>query len=438
MKNFTLILAMLAVAAGAQGRPSLPKAKFVRTPVKVAARAVAENAAQRWQPAKVNTFMYSPDEDLWIPLDIFEYTYNGNGKVTVEAIEDLENESKGITTYTYDPQNRLIEKLSKVDGDGEGFVNSERETYAYDPVVASLVVDHTGDMWIDNEWQPVSNNYRREVTRDNAGNITEVKLSVLFQGNYDNTQTITTTYGADGKAKSIVSKELQYDGEKYYWDEVLSFTDIVWHSTDGQICQVEDLTVGPNRIASATRTESGDISYQVQITYTNDDYTAVYTADGFNMTEVYTVLDNNGSYKLSRTATEETGDESWTTSTTYTFKQDAWGNLLLEEYVDDYGDGDIQTERITGEVTNGPDGLPAEHITSIYYSDSEGEDGPTPELKTVFDSYVDIAGADDATIAAPAAEAEYFNLQGMRVHGSLAPGIYIKRQGTDTSKVLIK
>ncbi len=40
--------------------------------------------------------------------------------------------------------------------------------------------------------------------------------------------------------------------------------------------------------------------------------------------------------------------------------------------------------------------------------------------------------------AADAADAEYFNLQGIRVSGELTPGIYIRRQGTTATKVTVK
>lgn len=40
--------------------------------------------------------------------------------------------------------------------------------------------------------------------------------------------------------------------------------------------------------------------------------------------------------------------------------------------------------------------------------------------------------------AADAADAEYFNLQGIRVCGELTPGIYIRRQGTTATKVTVK
>lgn len=36
------------------------------------------------------------------------------------------------------------------------------------------------------------------------------------------------------------------------------------------------------------------------------------------------------------------------------------------------------------------------------------------------------------------APVEYFNLQGMRVQGKLVPGIYIRRQGSEVTKVLVR
>lgn len=46
---------------------------------------------------------------------------------------------------------------------------------------------------------------------------------------------------------------------------------------------------------------------------------------------------------------------------------------------------------------------------------------------------ISVIGTDNAN-----APVEYFNLQGVAVKGQPAPGLYIRRQGTETSKVLIK
>ena len=42
------------------------------------------------------------------------------------------------------------------------------------------------------------------------------------------------------------------------------------------------------------------------------------------------------------------------------------------------------------------------------------------------------------TIGAEGSEAEYFDLQGRRISGTPAPGLYIRRSGTETRKVVIK
>ena len=48
-------------------------------------------------------------------------------------------------------------------------------------------------------------------------------------------------------------------------------------------------------------------------------------------------------------------------------------------------------------------------------------------------------GIEDVAIDADNAPVEYFNVNGMRVDGSnLAPGIYIRRQGSNATKVLVK
>ena len=49
----------------------------------------------------------------------------------------------------------------------------------------------------------------------------------------------------------------------------------------------------------------------------------------------------------------------------------------------------------------------------------------------------DVSGIEGVVIEAEDAPVEYFNLQGQRVNGDLAPGIYIRRQGTTVTKVRI-
>jgi hypothetical protein len=59
--------------------------------------------------------------------------------------------------------------------------------------------------------------------------------------------------------------------------------------------------------------------------------------------------------------------------------------------------------------------------------------------KDVYVKYVDIAtGVEDIAVDGDNAEAEYFNLNGVRVTGDLAPGLYIRRTPAKTEKVIVK
>ena len=54
------------------------------------------------------------------------------------------------------------------------------------------------------------------------------------------------------------------------------------------------------------------------------------------------------------------------------------------------------------------------------------------------DGIFDVTTDDDSSALDPDAPVDFFNLQGQRVSGDLAPGIYIRRQGSVTSKVIIR
>lgn len=53
-----------------------------------------------------------------------------------------------------------------------------------------------------------------------------------------------------------------------------------------------------------------------------------------------------------------------------------------------------------------------------------------------FEDYTDVAGIKATSVADSTAPVEYFNIQGVRVQGDLVPGIYIRKQGTQVTKIL--
>ena len=71
-------------------------------------------------------------------------------------------------------------------------------------------------------------------------------------------------------------------------------------------------------------------------------------------------------------------------------------------------------------------------------NDPEGNDGVSIPVK--FNGQFDaIAGITDIPVDNGNAPVEYYNINGMRVNGgNLTPGIYIRRQGTNVQKILVK
>ena len=50
----------------------------------------------------------------------------------------------------------------------------------------------------------------------------------------------------------------------------------------------------------------------------------------------------------------------------------------------------------------------------------------------------DVSGVESVVVEGGDGAVEYYNMQGVRVEGELAPGMYIRRQGRSVSKVQIR
>lgn len=454
MKNLTLLIAAMAVAVSASALTPVKGPDKVRRQLhakkeqptsRVRAARVAENAALKWQPSKVSVAAY--ENSKWVTTDNYTYTYNSAAKPVTEYNESLEDGSVAYTAMKYNSDNLITEELQKSAASTTAeLVNSQLITYQYDPVMKSVITEHIDMSWENDSWVNRGNSYKRKITRNEAGNVTQVQVQVYFQDIYDPTQQIDITYGADGKATTIVMQELQYNGTDYYWKETTRYEDIVWENTDGQFSQAEDFTVGTNRIKSAKQTSSssyGNVTYNISVTYTGDqNYTYISaTPEGdFSMTETYTVLDDFGSYRLVQNVEQEYyAGMTYTVLYDYTYKVDEWNNILLEEYTEDWGDGAPNYEAIKGTVTNDPDtGLPAEYLETygFSYPDYNEYQDDEPVYKVTFADYVDVTGIREVETAGADAPAEYYNLQGIRLNCAPATGLYLERRGGKVTKKL--
>lgn len=98
-------------------------------------------------------------------------------------------------------------------------------------------------------------------------------------------------------------------------------------------------------------------------------------------------------------------------------------------------DGTIVAD-VDAKGTETPDGKLVMNI-DVNWDATSINAGIVP-IKVTFNGQKESAAISAIATDAAAAEAVYFNLQGVRVNGDLAPGIYIRRQGNASAKVLVK
>lgn len=191
---------------------------------------------------------------------------------------------------------------------------------------------------------PVCSGFSNTVTRNADGNIVKVVRAILFDGVFDPSMEMNLEYGADGKINKISTKVLSYDYDagSYVWLDGVSYTDIVWDCTDGQVvdCEFEDLTSGNNRIASAhyVNNESGaEYDADITITYSGQSYKMVLDGivQGYeNTTQTVEVAytDANGSYTLTDIFETVEGEDVYSEKYTDVYEFDPFGYTTLEEF----------------------------------------------------------------------------------------------------------
>ena len=86
------------------------------------------------------------------------------------------------------------------------------------------------------------------------------------------------------------------------------------------------------------------------------------------------------------------------------------------------------------DVCHYKDGNGVRKVYAVYFQDENNVN-----YKVEWEPKADQSGIADIITDSENAPAEWFNLQGIRVSGeNLTPGIYVKRQGSKTVKVLVK
>lgn len=399
-----------------------------------------------WKPV---TQMVALWEGEWFDVEKYTTEYDKEGLILSDIVQDAEDPAAQATRTTNKYDGFGMKTLATVE---KGFVGGEwtpysRTAISYDPIVHDLIIDNEECLWRNNEWQAIGNVYKRVVTRNNAGNVTSVEVLVPYEGKEEAIQRLVVTYGEDGKASTIETSVLTTGKNGgFVWQTEMKYENIIWEETDGQIVD-DDITFGNNRAKSFTVWDI-DGENNVEVTYPDDkgSFRSMLTyADGNLVTEL-NVLDDNGSseYKSVETYTDGTETLSYEMIERYVYDN---AGLQTEYYYADGYTGDLEIiawEK--GQVTyDEAHGYPLEYIQSSLSvvdeinlaADAADELEFTPMMRVQFSDYVDVTetGAVSA-VGTDNGEAEYYNLNGIRVDGKV-PGLYIKRQGNKTTKVLV-
>ncbi len=445
MKQILLLLAAAATVPSTFAVMTVPQfiagKKGCKTPASMRVRQ-HESAEIIFRSLTDKVFVPSPDGEGWELADSHKLTYDAAGRVLTDETTSYEDGeiigyTREVRTYTDGFPNYATRTVSSSE-DGSQWNNNQKVERTFDPRLTDVVTANRDYQWYDEQWQLMGNNYNREITRDANGNITNVTIAVLFQGVYDPTMKLDIEYGADGKAETIRETTLTYDGTgNPVWEEGAYLTDIVWDRTDGQIYDIESLFIGENRIKSCRVRVDGDIMGDLTADYSGngDSYhvTVVATDDtGERLDALIDYVDyGNGFNSFTRT-TYSGGDETINHTTEVGELYDHFGLLTHSIYKED----DETISQTQGIVTYEEEhGCPDTY--ELQELDPESMEF-VPATRIEYSDYVDVAGVEGIAADSADAPAEYYDLRGVRIARPAQSGIYIRRQGADVTKILVK
>lgn len=430
MRKIYILAACVAVSlsanAGGQRFKSIRGQKNVKKIMR------AEASAPLWRPASQTDYMH--DGDGWMKMGEVSFKYDKRGNCTEELVDEDGYLSKTVTTY--DEFNFPLTVVKTESEDGETWENSGKTTYVYDARIHGFFTDRSGFDWTDGDWV---RNYRCEgnaITRNSDGNIVELVKSLPLMDEMKPAYKSVWTYGDDGKANGYAYYTVAEDGGWDLYDDI-SYKDIVWETTDGQMTVYGDLlelTEGKNLLKSA-------------VVYYNDEPDGHYIVDYYDGSFGFLIKETtNDVNEVGRTIVMLPLDANGSMRLTTTEYFDEEGNILAEPtyidvqeaLMDEHGNMVLFSEKetIEGEeeliastkysYTYDANGNPTEIIAEEY--DYETQEY-FPSERTVYGEYVDVAASGIRDFNAGTSEAEQmiFDINGRRVaEENMQPGsIYI-------------
>ena len=398
-----------------------------------------------WRPASQTEYEYFVENGKWYELGTVHFQYDSRGNCVRESYTDEGVEM--LTVSEYNDDNLPTFRLTQTN-DGSGWKDESKTSYEYDPIVRGYYTLRMGYNWFNDAWVE---NYRCEsntITRDAAGNITDIVKAVPLAGEMLASTRMEWSYDETTGRASEYAYYCNY-GEPVKWilDNKTSYKDLEWEETDGQLVKqnLKEYVAAPNRLKSASVLYDNVFDGYIFISYTDNGYTVAETTTDPTAVGISTTVATNPYAE----------DSSWSeTVTTYNEYFDATGLLTSQPVYQQIGTvvtdqhGNIRIERVVqaieGEAelmdeihydyTYDSNGCPTELLVS--YFDFEANQF-VAQMRIVYHDYIDAAGVSAPWLDPADAPVEYFNLQGQPV-ATPAPGRYIRRQGPKSSKVLVK
>lgn len=400
------------------------------------------------RPAQEEEWLY---EDEWIKEGDYFYKYDNQGNITRNLYDD--GFSATATDYTYDENGNRTSIIETYSEEGAEFENSSKRTLSYDSKVTNVVTESQSYAWDEelSDWTLASDGrtYRRIINRNDIGNVTGVEIHNYFMGEYLLQMRSTIAYNEEGLATEWTYEELSYNEEnELAMQEVYSFKEMQWQTTDGQILVLDDpsdfFTGKLNRLQSAKVYEYGEEAYDVEATYNEDgsySYKLIYDGGQSAETMVYTVTDANGSYTVEEALYEdmdmdgELTDADLLISALMTVTLDQYGRVIEEVAEED--EELMYAAKYDFTYTEECGDYPVEQI---FYEYDFDELDYVPFLKITGKDFSDVSTEIKTLISDSESVKEIFTLNGIRINANkdtLPAGIYIIRQGNKASKIVI-
>lgn len=354
-----------------------------------------ESATPLWRPVSETDYMH--DGTDWMELGAVYFKYDNRGNCTEELVDEDGSQTK--TETVYNEFNYPVSEIETTSEDGGPWENASKKTYVYDSRVHGFFTERVGYDWTNGAWVKNYSWETNSITRNDDGNIIEVVKALPLASELKPAYKSVWNYGADGKANEYFYYVAEGETEWKLYDD-LSYKNIVWEKTDGQLTvfgDLLDLTEGDNLLKSA-------------VVYYNDQpdghYLVEYSNEGRDFLIKETTNDIN---EIGRTISMETIDKNGSMRLTQTEYFDEEGNILAdptyisvqEALMDEHGNMIQYTEKetIDGEeeilgstkynYTYGSNGNPSEVVTEEYDYDTAEY---FPSERIVYGDYIDVAG----------------------------------------------